>query len=185
MRVGSCRGMIVGLGMSAVLLTACQSGSTTLQASGSTTSGSGSALGSSSPSPSSSSSSSSSVSGSGANAPTTSTTSAAPPLLVIRAANGAVSYSGRMPLSIGFSADSTNVITHLSWSSWSQSGAVGNGTFEHNNCVPNCAQGTITPEAATVTLDVPEDGHFTTMTETIGTTKESFDYPANWALSAS
>lgn len=179
MRVGNRVGMIVGLGLSALVLAACQSGSTTLQASGSGGASTESAQGSSSPSPSSS------VSGSGSNAPTTSTTSAAPPVLVIHAANGAVSYSGRMPSSIGFSADSTNVVTHLTWSSWSQSGAVGNGTFEHNNCVPNCAQGTITPEASTVTLSAPVDGHFTSMIETIGTTKESFDYPANWALSAS
>jgi hypothetical protein len=106
-------------------------------------------------------------------------------MLVIHAADGAVSYSGRMPSSIGFSADSTNVVTHLSWSSWNQDAAEGSGTFEHNNCVPNCAQGTVTPESATITLGAPVDGHFTSMTETIGSTKESFDYPANWALSAS
>jgi hypothetical protein len=52
-------------------------------------------------------------------------------------------------------ADGSAVVTHLTWSTWTASKATGHGTLELNNCTPNCAGGTFSPFAATVTLSEP------------------------------
>jgi hypothetical protein len=52
-------------------------------------------------------------------------------------------------------ADGSAVLTHLTWSSWTGSQASGRGTLELNNCTPNCANGTFSPYAASVTLTDP------------------------------
>ncbi len=52
-------------------------------------------------------------------------------------------------------ADGSAVLTHLVWSSWTESEASGRGTLELNNCTPSCADGTFSPYAATVTLSDP------------------------------
>lgn len=53
--------------------------------------------------------------------PTSSTsgagTTAAGPVLIVRAYDGSVGYDGRRPTTIGFSGDGTNVVEHLAWSS--------------------------------------------------------------------
>ena len=43
-------------------------------------------------------------------------------------------------------------ITGLSWSTWRPRFAQGSGTYQVDSCVPNCAEGTITPTPATLFL---------------------------------
>jgi hypothetical protein len=74
-------------------------------------------------------------------------------------------YSGIKPREIFFSGDSGDIVTKIKWKSWSQTTAVGHGTSNIQGCNPNCAQGTETPVAATVTLSKPRDGHFTKVVE--------------------
>ncbi len=107
------------------------------------------------------------------------------PVLIVRTFSGSVSYDARKPSMIGFSADSSNVVTHLTWSAWSAAGASGTGSLELNNCQPSCAQGSVTHVAASVHLGAVVSGHFTTMTEKAGTLSRSYSYPSDWAASAS
>lgn len=44
------------------------------------------------------------------------------------------------------------VITSISWSKWGKKQATGAGTYQVNNCIPNCAEGTITPTPSTIYL---------------------------------
>ena len=74
-------------------------------------------------------------------------------------------YSGIKPREIDFSGDGGNVVAKIKWTRWTQTTAVGNGTSEIQGCVPNCAQGTETPVATSVTLSKPRDGHFTKIIE--------------------
>jgi hypothetical protein len=75
-------------------------------------------------------------------------------------------WTGLRPSGIDFSADSGNIVTGISWSSWTATGATGEGTSGIQNCVPDCASGTITYVPTTITLSDPQDGHFTRMIET-------------------
>lgn len=75
------------------------------------------------------------------------------------------SYAGIRPRVIGFSGDGGNIVTKLRWTRWNQTTAVGHGTSYLQGCVPNCAQGTETPVAATVTLSRARKGHFTKIVE--------------------
>jgi hypothetical protein len=52
-------------------------------------------------------------------------------------------------------ADGSAVLTHLTWSSWTNTKASGHGVLELNNCTPSCAAGVFSPYAATVTLTNP------------------------------
>jgi hypothetical protein len=74
-------------------------------------------------------------------------------------------YSGIKPQVIAFSGDSGNIVTKIKWKRWNQTTAVGHGTSNLQGCVPNCAQGSETPVAATVTLSKPRKGHFTKIVE--------------------
>ena len=56
------------------------------------------------------------------------------------------------PAVITVSADGAAYIKDLRWSDWGSATAVGSGTLERDNCVPNCANGTDTPYPVTVTL---------------------------------
>ncbi len=105
-------------------------------------------------------------------------------MLIVRTSDGTVGYDGREPSTIGFSRDSSNIVSHLTWSSWGPTAAVGHGTLGLNNCKPNCATGTVTQVSATVGLSLV-DGHFTAMTEKSGSSDLSYSYPSNWAASAS
>lgn len=67
-------------------------------------------------------------------------------------------YSGRYPTNINFSADSGNIVSNISWSSWGQQEAVGHGTWTELDCVPSCAAGSRTPYPATLTLSNPGSG---------------------------
>src|ERR1700722_159763 len=75
------------------------------------------------------------------------------------------SYSGIRPRAIFFSGDAGNVVTKIKWTRWTQTTAVGHGTSNIQGCVPNCAQGSETPEATSVTLSLPRSGHFTKVVE--------------------
>jgi len=98
-------------------------------------------------------------------------------------------YTGIEPSRIGFSADSGNVVTGISWTSWTAGTAIGHGAVSHNNCIPDCAQGTVTPGAATIILSDPGGGtptvwqHMVEQEDT-GVTL-TWSYPGNWPLSAS
>jgi hypothetical protein len=96
-----------------------------------------------------------------ASSTTTTTTSASGSLPTLDAG----SYSGIRPSTLDFSGDAGNIVTGITWSSWSAAGAVGQGTSNIQGCVPNCAQGSETPVATSVTLSAPQSGHFTQVTE--------------------
>ena len=114
--------------------------------------------------------------------PTTSATpssSATLPVLVVG------SYSGMKPAEIAYSGDSTNVVTGMTWSSWTATSATGTGTSDIDSCVPSCAAASPNPVTTTVTLSDPVDGHFTQMSETRNGTTTNYTYPSQWAQSAS
>ena len=56
----------------------------------------------------------------------------------------------------------SSFVTDMNWSKWGKKLAQGTGTYQYNNCVPDCADGTITPTPATVVLTgrVPCPGRF-------------------------
>jgi hypothetical protein len=90
------------------------------------------------------------------------------------------SWSGVKPVKIYFSADAGNVATTLTWSTWNQAEAVGNGTRAELSCVPDCAQGAATSYPVTLTLTDPVDGTFTTLVEQTSDgkgTSETFTAP--------
>ncbi|HXA30964.1 MAG TPA: hypothetical protein VNV87_01800 [Acidimicrobiales bacterium] len=87
-----------------------------------------------------------------------------------------------------FSNDSTAVVTSISWSSWTSTEAVGNGTWAYDDCIPDCNTATSTPYPATITLSQPMNGVFTSMTETTSGPEgfsSTYTYPSNWVLGAS
>jgi hypothetical protein len=53
------------------------------------------------------------------------------------------------------SGDSTAILYAMTWTAWSTAAAVGSGTYKLDDCNPNCAQGTVYPVAAVVTLSQP------------------------------
>jgi len=95
------------------------------------------------------------------------------------------SYSGMRPSEIAYSGDATNVVTGLSWSSWTATSATGTGTSDIDSCVPSCAAASPNNVSTTITLSAPVNGQFTKMTETRNGSTTSYTYPDNWAQSAS
>jgi serine/threonine protein kinase len=117
-----------------------------------------------------------------ATSPASSATTSAPaalPLLTVG------SYTGMKPTEIAYSGDSTNIVSKITWTSWTATGATGQGTSDINSCNPNCAQAPIKLVPATVTLSAPVNGKFTKMTETRNGFTSTYTYPANWPQSAS
>jgi hypothetical protein len=51
--------------------------------------------------------------------------------------------------------DGNAFLTHLSWSSWTATDAMGTGFFTYNTCTPFCAAGTFVSVAARVQLSYP------------------------------
>ena len=51
--------------------------------------------------------------------------------------------------------DGNAQLTHLTWTSWTPSGAAGYGYFTHNTCTPNCAEGTFVSSPTNVRLAYP------------------------------
>jgi hypothetical protein len=74
-------------------------------------------------------------------------------------------WTGREPASIYFSGDAGDISTGLTWSLWDASAAIGHGTRNELGCVPDCAQGSVTPFPVTITMSNPVDGTFTTILE--------------------
>ena len=95
------------------------------------------------------------------------------------------SYTGMKPTEIAYSGDATNVVTKITWSSWTPTGATGQGTSDIDSCNPNCAQAPPSLVPAMVTLSAPVNGRFTKMTETRNGSTSTYTYPGNWAQSAS
>jgi hypothetical protein len=54
------------------------------------------------------------------------------------------------PSTLGFGAHEQ--ITEITWSKWGKKLAIGHGTYQVNDCVPDCADGTITPTPSTIYL---------------------------------
>ena len=69
------------------------------------------------------------------------------------------------PSEVAFSADSGNLVTKITWSSWGPDTAVGTGTWGYNNCQPDCADGYVTYYSAMLTLSGVVNGQFTRVTE--------------------
>ncbi len=95
------------------------------------------------------------------------------------------SYTGMKPTEIAYSGDATNVVTTITWSSWTATEASGQGTSDINSCNPNCAQAPPSLVPTTVTLSAPVNGRFTKMTETRNGFTSTYTYPDNWPQSAS
>jgi hypothetical protein len=100
------------------------------------------------------------------------------------------SYHGRFPTFIGISGDAGNIVTGLRWSHWSSSYATGEGISNIQGCVPDCAQGSETSVATSITLSDPSHGYFTKMVEHRDGGSETFRYtpdhaPDNWPTDAS
>ena len=108
-----------------------------------------------------------------------STAPAALPLLTVG------SYTGMKPSEIAYSGDATNVVTKITWSSWTSTLASGQGTSDIDSCNPNCAQAPPSLVPTTVTLSAPVNGRFTKMTETRNGFTSTYTYPDNWPQSAS
>jgi hypothetical protein len=94
-------------------------------------------------------------------------------------------YTGMKPTEIAYSGDATNVVTKITWSSWTATGASGQGTSDIDSCNPNCAQAPPSLVPTTVTLSAPVNGRFTKMTETRNGFTSTYTYPDNWPQSAS
>jgi hypothetical protein len=115
-------------------------------------------------------------------------------------------YSGTDPSMIDFSADGGNIAGDLTWGPW-PSGPNGNvpvdatvtgtGTVYIQGCVPDCADGSETPEPVTIVLSDPIPGDpvlWGQMTETIQGqnmatmggegTDGHYTYPSAWAIGA-
>jgi len=105
-----------------------------------------------------------------------------PPQLPVLTVGG---YTGMKPTEIAYSGDSTNVVTTITWSSWTAAGASGQGTSDIDSCTPNCAQAPPSLVPTTVTLSAPVNGKFTKMTETRNGFTSTYTYPDNWPQSAS
>ena len=55
-------------------------------------------------------------------------------------------------------ADGGAVLTKITWSSWSASGARGTGQLSVNNCQPSCAGGKFVSTPTAITLSRPRSG---------------------------
>jgi hypothetical protein len=118
--------------------------------------------------------------------PTTTTTAEALPTLDVPNLN--LPYDGIKPVYIAFSPDGTNIVTNMSWTSWTATSATGTGAWTFEDCNPSCDGGSHTPYSATITLSNPQGGIFTTITETqSGPDGQTitFTYPSEWPMYAS
>ena len=112
---------------------------------------------------------------------TASSTTAPATLPVLVAGN----YHGIKPKEIGFSADAGNIVTGITWSSWTATRAIGSGTSDIDSCIPSCAAAPADLVTTMLVLSQPVDGHFTVISEVRNNTTQAFVYPNAWALNAS
>ena len=128
--------------------------------------------------------------GGGQGSPTASTPAAtyrassttAPAALPVLVAGG---YHGIKPTEIDFSADAGNIVTGITWSSWTATRALGSGTSDIDTCTPSCAAAPTDLVTTQLVLSQPVDGHFTVISEIRNGTTQAFVYPNTWALNAS
>jgi hypothetical protein len=119
--------------------------------------------------------------------PTAPPPTAALPVLVAPGGDGEP-FNGIEPVVMYFSNDDGNVVLGITWSSWTSGQATGSGTWDYEDCLPDCADGSQTPYPATIQLSQPINGVFTSMTETTSGPDGSIDsytYPSNWVIGAS
>lgn len=126
----------------------------------------------------------------GCTTPTTSTTTTTPntlPVLRIVGGDGTVEFDGTEPAEIHFSTDLTDVVNDITWSSWTTSSATGTGTWNYDDCTPDCDSAPMEPYPATITLSNPQNGVFTTLVETTSGPYGSsitWTYPSYWPMAA-
>jgi hypothetical protein len=77
------------------------------------------------------------------------------------------------------------VVTSITWTSWTATGATGQGTSDIDSCVPSCAQAPASYVPATITLSAPVNGKFTAMTEARNGSSSNWSYPGTWPTGAS
>lgn len=100
-------------------------------------------------------------------------------------------YRGRRPSTIDISGDAGNIVTGLHWTKWTGSYAMGYGTSNIQSCIPDCASGSETPVATSITLKDPSSrGYFTKLVEHRNGQTETFTYtpghyPDDWPGDAS
>jgi hypothetical protein len=95
------------------------------------------------------------------------------------------SYSGTQPSVIDLSSGSGNLVQNIDWSSWTATSAYGQGVSYDDNCIPDCARGTMTPVPVQLALSDPVNGRFTRMSDTREGTTSPMTYPgATWPYSA-
>ncbi|HTX26673.1 MAG TPA: serine/threonine-protein kinase [Streptosporangiaceae bacterium] len=120
--------------------------------------------------------------GKGGTSPSATATSSATSALPVLTAG---TYHGVKPKEIDFSADAGNVVTGITWSSWTATTAIGSGTSDIDSCVPSCAAAPTDLVATTLMLSDPVNGRFTVIREMRDSTTQAFVYPSTWALGAS
>jgi hypothetical protein len=99
------------------------------------------------------------------------TTPAGPLLLIYpRVVPSADDYGVVEPTVISITPDVNAQITHLHWSTWNQRYAVGTGDAVADDCVPDCAQGSIRLFHINIALTGVVGGHFTSMSWGNGST---------------
>lgn len=84
------------------------------------------------------------------------TTTDAAPLPEVESCSNSPGAVELRPGFIGFGCAAVNTaVTAIAWSSWTPSTASGTGTFNQNNCVPDCASGAHTTSQVAVSLTNP------------------------------
>lgn len=104
------------------------------------------------------------------------TATASPALPVITVG----SYTGTYPAELAFSGDAGNVVSGITWTSWTPTGAVGYGKSDIDSCIPSCAQAPANFVVAAITLSDPIHGRFTLLVEKRNGTTETYHYPRVW-----
>lgn len=72
------------------------------------------------------------------------------------------------PSEVQFATDAS--LTHVRWTRWGGDGATGQGTLRVLSCNPNCAEGDVKEEAATIELSRPAvcpDGRFFSVSKVV------------------
>lgn len=86
-------------------------------------------------------------------------------------------YRGRRPRTIDISGDAGDIVTGLHWTKWMASYATGYGTSNIQSCIPDCASGSETPVATSITLkNASSRGYFTKLVEHRNGQTETFIY---------
>lgn len=70
-----------------------------------------------------------------------------PPVLVV-----GEDYTGMRPTMVDPSGDGNGAVTGITWSQWDSAEAVGYGYQRHNDCEPDCAEGTMTYSPVEIVL---------------------------------